>query len=74
MWALALGTPVLVVAGFGHVIQHFCELCWKRAKHRRRNSINNRRYQQKSANTSNAQSIDCEKGENPGDSCVSSSA
>ncbi|RYO76277.1 hypothetical protein DL766_000536 [Monosporascus sp. MC13-8B] len=36
VWALALGTPVLVVAGFGHVIQYFCELYWKRAKDRRR--------------------------------------
>ncbi|RYP02419.1 hypothetical protein DL764_005798 [Monosporascus ibericus] len=36
VWALALGTPVLVVAGFGHVIQYFCELYWKRARDRRR--------------------------------------
>lgn len=32
MWALALGTPVLVVAGFGHVIHVALRMCYKRAK------------------------------------------
>ncbi|KAI0597742.1 hypothetical protein F4775DRAFT_216640 [Biscogniauxia sp. FL1348] len=35
-WALALGTPVLVVAGFGHVISLTLEMFYKRVKARRR--------------------------------------
>ncbi|KAI2783324.1 hypothetical protein F4815DRAFT_442197 [Daldinia loculata] len=36
LWALALGTPVLVVAGFGHVIQIACRMFYRRARARRR--------------------------------------
>ncbi|KAL7627971.1 hypothetical protein AAE478_002167 [Parahypoxylon ruwenzoriense] len=36
LWALALGTPVLVVAGFGHVIQVALRIFYKRAKAHRR--------------------------------------
>ncbi|KAI1470886.1 uncharacterized protein F4812DRAFT_456896 [Daldinia caldariorum] len=36
LWALALGTPVLVVAGFGHVIQIALRMVFKRARARRR--------------------------------------
>ncbi|KAI1798824.1 hypothetical protein F4811DRAFT_569109 [Daldinia bambusicola] len=36
LWALALGTPVLVVAGFGHVIQTALRMVFKRARARRR--------------------------------------
>ncbi|KAI1482310.1 hypothetical protein F4774DRAFT_308994 [Daldinia eschscholtzii] len=36
LWALALGTPVLVVAGFGHVIQIALRMFFKRARARRR--------------------------------------
>ncbi|CAJ2512741.1 Uu.00g008600.m01.CDS01 [Anthostomella pinea] len=35
LWALALGTPVLVVAGFGHVISLTLEMFYKKAKARR---------------------------------------
>ncbi|KAF3061057.1 hypothetical protein GL218_03711 [Daldinia childiae] len=36
LWALALGTPVLVVAGFGHVIQIACRMFYRRARARTR--------------------------------------
>ncbi|KAI0111747.1 hypothetical protein F4814DRAFT_364918 [Daldinia grandis] len=36
LWALALGTPVLVVAGFGHVIQVALRMFYDRARARRR--------------------------------------
>ncbi|KAI2621211.1 hypothetical protein GGR54DRAFT_92676 [Hypoxylon sp. NC1633] len=36
LWALALGTPVLVVAGFGHVMQLALRMFYKRARARRR--------------------------------------
>ncbi|KAI0007060.1 hypothetical protein F4779DRAFT_525890 [Xylariaceae sp. FL0662B] len=35
LWALALGTPVLVVAGFGHIIQLALRMFYKKAKARR---------------------------------------
>lgn len=34
-WALALGTPVLVVAGIGHLIHLAMKMCFKRAKAQR---------------------------------------
>lgn len=36
MWALALGTPVLVVAGFGHLISLFLKSMYKKAKNKSR--------------------------------------
>ncbi|KAI1764264.1 hypothetical protein GGR53DRAFT_494481 [Hypoxylon sp. FL1150] len=36
LWALALGTPVLVVAGFGHVMHLALRVFYKRAKAKRR--------------------------------------
>lgn len=36
MWALALGTPVLVVAGFGHLISLFLKSMYKKAKRKQR--------------------------------------
>ncbi|KAI1379604.1 hypothetical protein F4677DRAFT_337703 [Hypoxylon crocopeplum] len=35
LWALALGTPVLVVAGFGHVLHLVLRMFYKRARARR---------------------------------------
>ncbi|KAI1658374.1 hypothetical protein F4813DRAFT_47188 [Daldinia decipiens] len=36
LWALALGTPVLVVAGIGHAIQAACRMFYNRVRARRR--------------------------------------
>lgn len=36
MWALALGTPVLVVAGFGHLISLALKSMYKKAKNKKR--------------------------------------
>ncbi|ORY62215.1 uncharacterized protein BCR38DRAFT_517587 [Pseudomassariella vexata] len=43
LWALALGTPVLVVAGFGHVIAVCVESIWKKAKEKRKGSVATRK-------------------------------
>ncbi|KAI1077070.1 hypothetical protein F5B20DRAFT_280935 [Whalleya microplaca] len=58
LWALALGTPVLVVAGFGHIIQIALRMFYKKAKARRRS----RRASRNGVSTSSsAYSIEREK-------------
>ncbi|KAI1505254.1 hypothetical protein F5X99DRAFT_275833 [Biscogniauxia marginata] len=66
LWALALGTPVLVVAGFGHVISLTLEMFYKRAKarHRARSASRSAAPSEKFATTpSSATSIKPEQEE-----------
>ncbi|KAI0022437.1 hypothetical protein F4780DRAFT_197491 [Xylariomycetidae sp. FL0641] len=58
LWALALGTPVLVVAGIGHVISVIIEMFYKKAKQRKRSGTDSRDVEKNATNnTSSASSM-----------------